>query len=102
MSAIEFRAARFDEFPHGAALRQEMSVEMGGNFDALAPDWRAKFCQYFGGKQAAGNSRRLMELAIGWARERSCTRVRLRASDDGRLLYQTLGFAAGREMELSL
>jgi hypothetical protein len=43
-----------------------------------------------------------MEMLIAWARERGCTRVRLRASDDGRLLYQTLGFAAGREMELSL
>lgn len=125
---------------------------MGGDFDALAPDWRAKFCQYFGGKQAAGNAqlflafdtgqpvgcatisivddyrnfvfnmpaahvnavyvkpayrrrgiaRRLMEMAVEWARERSCTRVRLRASDDGRLLYQTLGFAPGREMELVL
>lgn len=124
---------------------------MGGDFDALAPGWRAKFCQYFGGKQAAGNAqlflafdtgqavgcatisilddyrnfvfnqraahvnavfvkpayrrrgiaRRLMELAVAWARERGCTRVRLRASDEGRLLYQTLGFAAGREMELS-
>ena len=124
---------------------------MGGDFDALAPGWRAKFCQYFGGKQAAGNAqlflafdtgqavgcatisilddyrnfvfnqraahvnavfvkpayrrrgiaRRLMELAVAWARERGCRRVRLRASDEGRLLYQTLGFAAGREMELS-
>jgi GNAT superfamily N-acetyltransferase len=152
LSAIEYRAARFDEFPLAAALRQEMSLEMGGDFDALAPDWRAKFCQYFGGKQAAGNAqlflafdagapvgcatisilddyrnfvfnqraahvnavfvkpayrrrgiaRRLMEMLIAWARERGCTRVRLRASDDGRLLYQALGFAAGREMELSL
>lgn len=149
---IEFRAARFDEFPLAAALRQEMSREMGNDFDALSPEWRAKFCQYFGGKQAAGNAqlflafdgahavgsvtisvlddyrnfvfnqlaahvnavyvkpeyrrrgiaRRLMEMAIAWARERGCTRVRLRSSDDGRGLYQTLGFAAGREMELSL
>lgn len=49
-----------------------------------------------------GIARRLMQLAIEWARERGCTRVRLRASEDGRFLYEQLGFREGREMELDL
>jgi GNAT superfamily N-acetyltransferase len=49
-----------------------------------------------------GIARQLMQLAIAWARERGCTRVRLRASEDGRALYSQLGFEPGREMELDL
>lgn len=49
-----------------------------------------------------GIARRLMQLAIAWARERGCKSIRLRASDDGRYLYESLGFEAGREMELDL
>jgi GNAT superfamily N-acetyltransferase len=49
-----------------------------------------------------GIARTLMQLAIAWARERGCVRVRLRASEDGRLLYEQLGFESGREMELDL
>lgn len=49
-----------------------------------------------------GVAGRLMELAIAWARERRCTRVRLRASEEGRFLYENLGFRQGREMELDL
>lgn len=49
-----------------------------------------------------GIARRLMRLAIAWAREHDCGRVRLRASDEGRSLYEGLGFRAGREMELDL
>jgi GNAT superfamily N-acetyltransferase len=49
-----------------------------------------------------GVGRRLMELIVAWARERDCVNVRLRASEDGKLLYETLGFHQGREMELPL
>jgi GNAT superfamily N-acetyltransferase len=49
-----------------------------------------------------GIAGRLMQLVIAWARERGCANVRLRASDDGRFLYKTLGFEQGREMELRL
>lgn len=49
-----------------------------------------------------GIAKTLMEMAIAWARERGCTRMRLRASDDGRKLYERLGFHSGREMELPL
>lgn len=151
-SAIECRAGRAGDFPAAAQLRQEMALEMGGDFDALARDWRAKFCAYFGGKQSTGSAQlfmaydgetpvgcatisiaddyrrycfdmpvahvnavyvrveyrrrgiatTLMQLAIGWARERGCVRVRLRASEDGRFLYRQIGFRDGREMELDL
>lgn len=150
--AVECRAARADEYAAAAQLRQEMALELGNDYDAQAPDWRAKFCAYFGGKQAAGAAqlflaydgempvgcavvslqehyrrfvfgtesawvnavyvrpayrrrgvgRRLMELIVAWARERDCVNVRLRASEDGKLLYETLGFHQGREMELPL
>jgi GNAT superfamily N-acetyltransferase len=150
--AVECRAARADEYPVAAQLRQEMALEMGGDFDAKAHDWRTKFCAYFGGKHAAGTAevflaydgdapagcaivsildhyrhyvfgtkiayvnavyvrpeyrrrgiaRQLMGLAIAWARERECSGVRLRASEEGRFLYERIGFRAGREMELDL
>jgi GNAT superfamily N-acetyltransferase len=50
----------------------------------------------------SGIGRRLMELAIAWAVGRGCVRVRLRTSDEGRRLYESLGFHTGREMELDL
>lgn len=49
-----------------------------------------------------GVARRLMELAVGWARAKGCVRVRLRSSDEGRHLYESIGFHTGREMELTL
>lgn len=49
-----------------------------------------------------GIGKDLMEMAIAWARERGCTRMRLRASEDGRQLYERVGFHDGREMELPL
>ncbi len=151
-SAVECRAGRVEEYPAAAALRQEMAIEMGSDFDARSKEWRAKFCAYFGGRQSAGNAQlflaldgerpvgcamisvsddyrrfcfgtlsghvnavfvqpayrrsgvatRLMQLVIAWARERGCARVLLRSSDEGRALYQELGFATGREMELYL
>lgn len=129
-----------------------MALEMGGDFDARAADWRSKFCAYFGGKQSSGTAQlflayegetpvgcvtvsiaddyrrycfgirsasinavyvqpayrrqgvagRLMQLAIRWAAERGCVRVRLRASEEGRALYEQIGFRQGREMELDL
>lgn len=149
---VECRQARADEFPLAAALRQEMAQEMGDDFDARAPGWRAKFCAYFAGKQRAGVAhlvlafdgdeavgcavvsilddyrrfafntpsafvnavyvkpayrrqgiaRRLMEMAVAWARQFGCVRVRLRSSEEGRALYSAMGFKAGREMELPL
>lgn len=48
-----------------------------------------------------GIARSLMRMAIDWAREKRCRRVRLRTSDEGRDLYASLGFATGREMELN-
>jgi GNAT superfamily N-acetyltransferase len=151
-SAIECRAASADEYPTAAALRQEMGLEWGDDFDAKSHDWRTKFCAYFGGKQATGNAQlflafdgetpigcavisildhyrryafgteigyvnavyvrpayrrrgiasRLMQQAIAWASERGCAGVRLRSSDEGRILYERLGFREGREMELGL
>jgi GNAT superfamily N-acetyltransferase len=49
-----------------------------------------------------GIGRELMRMTIEWARQRRCRRVRLRSSEDGRALYASLGFDAGREMELNL
>lgn len=49
-----------------------------------------------------GIARRLMQLILAWARSRDCARVRLRSSEDGRPLYESLGFMPGREMEFHL
>ncbi|HTU81788.1 MAG TPA: GNAT family N-acetyltransferase [Candidatus Acidoferrales bacterium] len=49
-----------------------------------------------------GVARRLMEAGIAWLRARGCVKVRLRTSDEGEPLYRSLGFVAGREMEMDL
>lgn len=49
-----------------------------------------------------GLARRITEAAVKWARDHSCVVVRLRASDTGRKVYETLGFTPTDEMELKL
>jgi ribosomal protein S18 acetylase RimI-like enzyme len=49
-----------------------------------------------------GIARELVLAAIAWLREKGCVAARLRASDEGRALYTTLGFVPGVEMELPL
>jgi GNAT superfamily N-acetyltransferase len=49
-----------------------------------------------------GLARRLMEHAVGWAKERGYTAVELHASDEGRPLYESMGFGATNEMRLLL
>ena len=50
-----------------------------------------------------GLARMLMEAMLGWARERPLARVVLHASEDGRALYQSLGFfEVTNEMRLVL
>jgi len=50
-----------------------------------------------------GLARRLTETMVAWCRERGLARVTLHASDDGRALYESLGFRApGNEMRLVL
>jgi GNAT superfamily N-acetyltransferase len=53
-------------------------------------------------RRRQGIAHELMLAAIGWLREKGCVAARLRASEDGRALYTTLGFKAGVEMELPL
>jgi GNAT superfamily N-acetyltransferase len=152
INAVDCRAAHVEEYTAAARLRQDMAIEMGGNFDAAASDWRERFGAYFAAKQAAdtaqlflaydgdqavgcavisildeyrrsafgtlsayvnavyvrpayrrrGVAKRLMMLAISWAIDHKCVRIRLRTSEEGRGLYENLGFRAGREMELDL
>jgi GNAT superfamily N-acetyltransferase len=49
-----------------------------------------------------GLARGLMEVVLDWSRAQGHARVTLHASDDGRRLYDTLGFAATTEMVLNL
>jgi GNAT superfamily N-acetyltransferase len=49
-----------------------------------------------------GIARKLMNMAIAWAREHGCSYLRLRSSDQGRALYASLGFTATSEMQLEL
>ncbi len=49
-----------------------------------------------------GIARRLMEVMIEWCRVRGYASVYLHASDEGRPLYTSLGFAPTPEMRLSL
>lgn len=49
-----------------------------------------------------GVARRLMEVILEWCRARQINRVSLHASDDGRPLYESLGFAQTNEMRVEL
>jgi GNAT superfamily N-acetyltransferase len=49
-----------------------------------------------------GLARRLMETMIGWCRSEGFAGVTLHASDDGRHLYEALGFELSNEMRLKL
>jgi len=49
-----------------------------------------------------GIARALMETMIDWCRREGFARVTLHASDDGRHLYESLGFEASNEMRLNL
>lgn len=49
-----------------------------------------------------GIAKELMLAGLDWLRRRGCVMARLRTSDEGQPLYETLGFVAGREMELDL
>jgi GNAT superfamily N-acetyltransferase len=54
--ALEYRVAHPDEFALVAALRQEMAIELGDDFDARMPDWRSKFAHYFRDLHAHGRA----------------------------------------------
>ena len=49
-----------------------------------------------------GLSRRLMWEALTWCKENNADKVTLAASDDGRKLYESLGFVATPDMRLPL
>ncbi len=49
-----------------------------------------------------GIARALMETMIAWCREQEFARVGLHASDEGRPLYEKLGFKSTNEMNLDL
>jgi GNAT superfamily N-acetyltransferase len=49
-----------------------------------------------------GIARGLMLRMIGWCKEQGLARVTLHASDDGRHLYESLGFEPSNEMRLNL
>ena len=49
-----------------------------------------------------GLARRLMETMVGWCRTEGMRHLYLHASDDGRALYESLGFAPTNEMRLDL
>jgi len=47
-----------------------------------------------------GVARRIMETILHWIRARGLRSAHLHASDDGRVLYEKLGFVATNEMRL--
>lgn len=49
-----------------------------------------------------GLARALMQTMIDWCRREGFARITLHASDDGRQLYESLGFEASNEMRLNL
>src|SRR5215471_12350798 len=49
-----------------------------------------------------GIARQLMETMIAWCKQQGFARVTLHASEDGRHLYESLGFADSNEMRLDL
>jgi GNAT superfamily N-acetyltransferase len=49
-----------------------------------------------------GIARQLMQTMIAWCKQDGFARVTLHASDDGRHLYESLGFEPSNEMRLNL
>lgn len=49
-----------------------------------------------------GIAKELMLAGLDWMRRRGCVMARLRTSDEGRPLYEMLGFVPGTELELQL
>lgn len=49
-----------------------------------------------------GLARQVMQTMIAWCKQEGLARVTLHASDDGRHLYESLGFEASNEMRLKL
>lgn len=49
-----------------------------------------------------GIAKAMMLEGLDWFRRRGCVMARLRTSDEGRPLYERLGFSPGTEMELDL
>ena len=49
-----------------------------------------------------GIAHRLMQIMIGWCRKEGFVNVQLHASDQGRPLYESLGFKPTNEMQLKL
>jgi GNAT superfamily N-acetyltransferase len=49
-----------------------------------------------------GVARKVMQTMIAWCQREGFARVTLHASDDGRRLYESLGFEASNEMTLKL
>ena len=49
-----------------------------------------------------GHARKILETMIAWCKSEGFARVDLHASDDGRPLYESLGFEPGNEMRLKL
>ena len=49
-----------------------------------------------------GLARRLMERIVAWCRESGCRAVLLHATEQGRPLYESLGFRSSNEMRLEL
>jgi GNAT superfamily N-acetyltransferase len=47
-----------------------------------------------------GVARRIMQTILGWIRARGLRSANLHASDEGRVLYEKLGFVATNEMRL--
>jgi GNAT superfamily N-acetyltransferase len=54
------------------------------------------------GHRHRGIARQLMEVMIGWCRERGFVSVYLHASDEGRPLYASMGFEPTPEMRLRI
>ena len=49
-----------------------------------------------------GIARQLMQIMIAWCKSEGLARITLHASDDGRHLYESLGFEPSNEMRLRL
>lgn len=54
------------------------------------------------GHRRRGLARRLMETVVGWCRAEGVEVVILHASDEGRPLYESMGFKATNEMRIDL
>jgi GNAT superfamily N-acetyltransferase len=96
LSNVDIRAATIHDIPEILCQRRAMYEDMGHRGVKILNVYT--YSQF----RRRGIARRLMQTMIAWCAGEGLARVALHASEDGRHLYESLGFELSNEMRLNL